>query len=119
MKTLVLGASEKPDRYSNKAIVSLLRHGFEAVPLGIREGTIEGLPVRIGMPELEGIDTVTVYLAPQRQAQYADYILSLKPRRVIFPPGAENPALQQSLSQAGIEVQEACPLVMLSAGMWQ
>ncbi|MFT7588434.1 MAG: putative CoA-binding protein [Limisphaerales bacterium] len=60
MRTLVIGASEKPDRYSNKAIKSLLRHGFEALPLGIRAGTIEGLTVLTGKPGLSDIDTVTL-----------------------------------------------------------
>jgi predicted CoA-binding protein len=117
-KTLVLGASGHPWRYSYKATERLLAHGHPVVLLGAREGEVLGQPVVSGHPELEGVHTVTVYLSLAHQAEYADYLLNLKPARVIFNPGAENPALQARLQAAGVEVLEACTLVMLGGGMY-
>ncbi len=115
-KTLIIGASENPARYANRAALSLLRKGHEVVLLGVKEGTIEGKPIQTGYPELSDIDTVTLYIGLRNQTTYYTYINQLKPRRVIFNPGAENPAFEQELAQAGIEPVEACTLVMLSIG---
>jgi hypothetical protein len=116
MKTVVLGASENPERYSNRAVNSLLNHGHEVVPVGIKTGVIRDVKILTGYPPVENVDTVTMYVGPANQPAWYDYILSLKPRRIIFNPGAENPELEKLATEKGIEVVEACTLVMLSIG---
>lgn len=117
-KTLVIGASEKPERYSNKAIRALLQHGHPVVALAPREGQVEGVVFETHRRPFEGIDTVTLYVGPDIQTGYVDYILSLKPRRVIFNPGTENAAFEETLRASGIEAEEACTLVLLSIGQY-
>lgn len=116
MKTVVIGASENPERYSNRAVKSLKRHGQEVVAVGIRSGSIEGTEILSGKPAISDVDTVSLYVGPANQPEWYDYILSLKPRRIIFNPGTENPAFEKTLRENGVEVQEACTLVMLSIG---
>jgi hypothetical protein len=112
--TLVLGASEKTDRYSNKAIRMLREYGFQVVAMGLREGQVLDVPI-VKQPILnQKIDTVTLYLNPHNQQPHYQYILSLQPRRIIFNPGTENPELIQLAQEKGIETLEACTLVMLS-----
>lgn len=118
MKTLVIGASEKPERYAHQAVRELVAHGEDVVAIGVREGQIGEIPIRKGQPAIEGLDTVTLYVGPSRQEDLVDYVVSLKPRRVIFNPGTENPAFAQRLRDAGIEPVEACTLVMLHTGQW-
>ena len=113
-KTVVLGASPNPQRYSFLAVNKLLRHGHEVVPIGVKEGEVGGLKIVKGTPDLEGVDTVTLYLNQQRQKQYYDYIMKLNPKRIIFNPGTENPELEQLAEEHGIEPLEACTLVLLS-----
>jgi predicted CoA-binding protein len=113
-KTLVLGASLKPYRYSHRAVKILKLNGYEVVPIGLREGEIEGIKILTGQPELENIHTVTLYMNAQRQKAVYDYILSLKPKRIIFNPGAENPELYKLATTNGIYCENACTLVMLS-----
>ena len=115
-KTLVLGATPNPARYAYLATMRLQRYGHEVIPLGIRDGNIEGLEIQKGKPAIEGVDTVTLYLNAQRQRDYYDYIFSLHPRRIIFNPGAENPELSRLAKEKGIETVEGCTLVMLSIG---
>ena len=86
-KTLVLGASTKPDRYGNIATRRLILYNHEVVPVGNREGEIDGIKILLGKPEVEGIDTITLYLNPKRQVEFYDYIIGLKPKRIIFNPG--------------------------------
>lgn len=117
-KTLVIGATEKSGRYANLAAYSLLRHGHDIELLGLKEGQIENHPIRTGQPDLADIDTVTMYVGARNQAGLYDYIKSLKPRRVIFNPGAENPEFERQLQNEGIEPIEACTLVMLSVGTY-
>ena len=117
-KTLVLGASDNPIRYSNAAVRRLAKEGFEVVPVGVREGEISGVPIQKGQPLLEGIHTITLYLNPQRQKEYYGYVLGLQPRRIIFNPGAENPELMRLAQEKGIEVEMACTLVMLAVGQY-
>ena len=117
-KTLVLGATPNPARYAYLAVMRLRRHGHEVVPLGNRQGEIEGLSILQDRPALEGIDTVTLYLNAERQREYYDYIFSLNPRRIIFNPGAENPELRRLAEERGIETVEGCTLVMLSIGAY-
>lgn len=118
MKVLVLGASENMDRYSNKAIRRLLAGGFEVVALGNREGKVDSVEIKKGSVEFDNIHTVTLYLNPQNQKPLYDYILSLKPKRVIFNPGTENPELKLLLDKHQIQSEEACTLVMLGMGIF-
>ena len=115
-KTLVIGASENPERYANKAANRLIRQGHEVELVGLRAGSIGGNPIQTGQPNLENIDTVTLYVSPKNQTGFYDYIQKLKPRRVIFNPGTENPAFERQLQQEGIQPIEACTLVMLAVG---
>jgi predicted CoA-binding protein len=115
-KTVVIGASTNPERYSYKATERLTAHGHEVVPVGLKEGEIHGLQIIKGMPAVEGTHTVTMYVGPQNQASYYDYIMGLNPKRVVFNPGTENPEFEAKLEAKGIEAIEACTLVMLSVG---
>lgn len=115
-KTLVLGATPNPDRYAYLATVKLRSYGHEVVPVGIKKGIIGDLEIVSGRPVPEAIDTVTLYLGPERQQEYYEYILSLKPKRIIFNPGTENDELAALAKANGIETVEACTLVMLSIG---
>lgn len=117
-KTVVLGATPNPARYAYLATMRLAHYGHEVAPIGIREGNIDGIEIQKGMPTLEGVDTVTLYLNAGRQREYYDYILSLKPKRIIFNPGAENPELKKLAEEKGIETVEGCTLVMLSTGIY-
>ena len=114
-KTLVLGASLKPSRYSNLAIHRLVRHDQPTVAVGLREGDVAGVAIKTEKFPFEDIDTVTLYLNAKRQEEYYEYILSLKPNRVIFNPGTENPELYRLLKENGIAFENACTLVMLSS----
>lgn len=113
--TLVIGASENPSRYSNKAIRSLRKHKHDVVGFAKREGRIEDVTIQTHFPS-NGIHTVTMYVGVKHQPEYYDQILALKPQRVIFNPGTENPELVSLLKQNGIEAEEACTLVLLSIG---
>ena len=117
-RTLVIGASENPDRYSNMAICSLRRHGHEVLAIGAREGKVEDVKIEKGKLSFDNIDTVTMYVGPQNQASYFDYIIGLNPQRVIFNPGTENPVFERSLEKSGIEVVVACTLVLLSTSQY-
>jgi predicted CoA-binding protein len=115
-RTLVIGASENPERYSNRAVLQLLSHGHPVLALGNKSGNIGNVPIDTGKPVYTDIDTVTLYLGPANQSEFYDYILSLKPKRIIFNPGTENDTFCQRAQQVGIEAIEACTLVMLSVG---
>lgn len=115
-KTLVIGASENTARYSNRAIRMLVHEKIPVVAVGLREGEVLGIKIQTGFPDVKDVDTVTLYVGPQNQHVYYDYILGLKPKRVIFNPGTENPGFQNRLTKAGIEPLEACTLIMLSIG---
>ena len=118
MKTLVVGVKPGADRYANLALGKLLEHGHEVVALGRVAGQEQGVTVQSGSPEFEDIDTITLYLNASNQAPLADYFLSLKPRRIIFNPGAENAELAARAEGEGIEAKQACTLVMLSLGQF-
>jgi predicted CoA-binding protein len=117
-KTLVVGASTDVSKYANMAIRSLLRHGQEVIALGIKKGMIENVMIETEWLDFQAIDTITLYLNPARQVEYYDYLLSLKPKRIIFNPGAENPELVHLAKAEGIETEYACTLVMLSTGQY-
>ena len=117
-KTLVIGASQNPDRYSYLAMNRLKQKGHDVVAIGTREATVNGINIEKEKKQFDNIDTVTLYLNPQRQQEYQDYILSLHPKRIIFNPGTENDELWQKAKDAGIQPIEACTLVMLSTGQF-
>lgn len=117
-KTLVIGASTNPSRYSNMAINRLLLFKKGVRALGLRKGEVNGIEIETEKVEFDDVDTVTLYIGPQNQPEYYDYVVSLRPRRVIFNPGTENIAFYQILDQAGIEHFEACTLVLLNTGQY-
>jgi uncharacterized protein len=117
-KTLVLGASENPGRYSNMAVKKLLAHQQPVVAIGKKAGAISNVIIETGEKPFDNIDTVTLYLNPVHQKEYYDYIFSLHPKRIIFNPGAENDELAVLAEQKGIVAQEACTLVLLSTGQY-
>lgn len=117
-KTLVMGASTNPDRYSYKAIKMLGRYGHPVVAVGKKEDNLDGLKIEKEHVPFEDVDTITLYLNPMNQRQYYDYIIGLKPERVIFNPGTENPELYSLLRENGIEIEVACTLVMLSINQY-
>lgn len=112
--TVVIGASPNTDRYSYKATLSLQNHGHTVYPVGLRKGIINGLEIITDKPALKDIDTVTLYVGPDNQPYWYEYILSLKPKRIIFNPGTENPEFEKMAADKGIETEEACTLVLLS-----
>jgi len=118
-KTLVLGASPKPHRFSYKAVAELKMNNYPVVAIGYREGRILDIPIIKGKPIIDDIDTVALYLGPARQLEYFDYILHLKPNRIIFNPGTENPELKSLAHIAGIRVVESCMLIMLQTGSYE
>ena len=118
-RVAVLGASHKPERYSNQAVRMLKEYGHEVVPVTPGRAVIEDLHVVPDLGGIEGaIDTLTLYVGPERSAQLQDSILALRPGRVILNPGTESPALEQALTEAGIPWQHACTLVLLRTGQF-
>lgn len=115
-KTLIIGASINPDRYSYKAAERLLQHGHKIYLLGARVGELFNQPIVTEPLPYDDVDTVTLYVGVANQPGYYEYVLSLKPRRVIFNPGTENPAFESLLRSNGIEPVEACTLVLLATG---
>ena len=116
--TVVIGASDNEERYAYKATVSLKHHGHKVYPVGLRGGNIEGVEILTGNPAIQNVDTVTLYVGPQNQVAWQDYIFSLKPKRIIFNPGTENAAFEKAAREKGIEPIQACTLVMLSIGSY-
>lgn len=114
-RSLILGASPNPERYSYKATKSLSDRGHPVFPVGIRKGEIEGKNILIDTPVIDEIDTLTLYVGPKNQPPYYNYILDqIVPKRIIFNPGTENPELIQLAQDKGIETEIACTLVLLS-----
>ncbi len=114
--TLVIGASENPMRYSNIATKRLKSFNHEVIALGLRQGFIDDVPIITDRSLVKDIDTVTLYVGPQHQLDYIEFIVALAPRRVIFNPGTENSSFYKILRDNNIEPIEACTLVMLSTG---
>jgi predicted CoA-binding protein len=117
-KTLVLGASDNPQRYSFLAINRLRAKGHPVVAVGRKATKVADVEVGTAKEPFTGIDTVTLYLHPRNQKEYYDYILSLHPKRIVFNPGAENPELARLAEAAGIRTMEACTLVLLGTGQF-
>jgi predicted CoA-binding protein len=118
--TLVIGASENPDRYANKALKLLLSNQHTVHAFGKQKGEVSGVKIETAMENFRGadIDTVTLYLNPTNQEKYYQDIIDLKPARVIFNPGTENDVFQDMLQKADIDFEEACTLVLLHTGQY-
>ncbi|GAB3008279.1 CoA-binding protein [Niabella terrae] len=117
-KTLVMGASPNESRYSHLAVNKLRQHGHDVVAVGRRSGRIADVAIQQELPLNQDIDTITLYLNANNQQAYEADLLALQPKRIIFNPGAENPALAAKARDAGIEPLEACTLVLLSTGQY-
>ncbi len=117
MRVLVYGASENPERYAYKATSLLLEHGHEVILVGHRDGQVFGHPIH-KQKQFDPIDTVTLYVGPKNHEGLWDYLKVLNPKRVIFNPGTENQDLESELEQLGIQVEEACTLVLLHTGQF-
>ena len=114
--TIVIGASDNPEKYGYKATRSLLQHGHKVYPVGIKAGKIDGIDIITDKPNLVNIDTITLYVGAVHQESWGDYIFAIKPKRLIFNPGTENKKLFDLATSKGIECIDACTLVMLSIG---
>jgi len=117
-KTVVLGASDSPMRYSFLAVRRLKSYDHPVVAIGKKKGSVDDIQIITEHPLMNDVDTVTLYLNPMHQKQYYDYILSLHPKRIIFNPGAENAELAALAKQNGIKPMNACTLVLLSTGQY-
>jgi predicted CoA-binding protein len=117
-KTLVLGASDNPSRYSNLAIQKLRRYGHPVVAVGRKHTKVGDVPIDKEKVHHLEVDTITLYLNPDNQKEYYDYILSLNPKRIIFNPGTENQDLVKLAANKGISTLNACTLVMLSTNQY-
>ncbi|HBJ84081.1 MAG TPA: CoA-binding protein [Verrucomicrobiales bacterium] len=118
-RVVILGASDNPERYSHRALLLLRKHGHEVVPVHPKLTEIEGIAVVADLSAITGpVDTVTMYVGAAISNGLAEKLTALKPRRVIFNPGAENAALVADLEKAGIACEEACTLVLLNTGQF-
>jgi predicted CoA-binding protein len=118
-KTIVLGASTNPGRYSYLAIKMLREYGHPVIAMGSKEGIVEDVAIQTECPMIAEVDTLTLYLNPERQRQFYSYVLSIRPRRIIMNPGTENEELIKLARAHGIDVVEACTLVMLRSGQFE
>jgi predicted CoA-binding protein len=116
--TVVIGASPNPSRYSYRAVEMLKSADHPVEAVGLREGQVSGVQITKELKSFEDVDTVSLYVGPRNQEYWKDYIKELKPKRVIFNPGTENDDFQSELKKHGIEVEEACTLVLLSMGSY-
>jgi uncharacterized protein len=119
LKTVVIGASDNPERYSHRAVRMLKGHGHPVVAVGLREGKIDDIPIHTDQPQEQDVDTVSLYVGPANQQHWLAYIASLHPRRLILNPGTENTAIADWAKHNNIEAVEACTLVMLSVGTFE
>lgn len=118
-RVVIVGASDNPERYSHRAMVMLRQNGHETIPVHPKLAMIDGVPVVADIFSLSGpVDTVTMYVGPQISTGLAEALIGLKPTRIIFNPGAENPELSAKLKAAGIACEDACTLVLLSTGVF-
>jgi len=116
--TVIIGASTNPERYSYRAANKLNNAGHTFYPVGQKKGEVFGKTIQPFGTQFNNVDTITMYLNPQAQKEYYNYIFSLQPKRIVFNPGTENPELEELAKQKGIEVTEACTLVLLSTGQF-
>ena len=119
-KTVIIGATNNPSRYAYVAASMLTEYHHEIIPIGIKKGEVNGKPI-LGIHQrhsVSDVDTITLYIGPQHQPEHYDYIMSLKPKRVIFNPGTENPEFEKIIAESGAEALEACTLVLLRSGQY-
>jgi predicted CoA-binding protein len=119
-KTVIIGATPNPARYAYLAAEMLTDYNHEIVPVGIKQGSVLGKEIEDirKKPIIDNVDTVTLYIGPQHQPEWYNYILSLKPKRIIFNPGTENDEFEQLAEAQGVEALEACTLVMLRSAQY-
>lgn len=117
-KTLVIGASTNPERYSYRAVNMLVGKGHSVLAIGQKAGEVAGVKIHTKAIPVKNIDTITLYLNPARQRDYYNYIIEAKPNRVVFNPGTENPELYQLLELNDIQVEVACTLVLLATNQY-
>ncbi|BDU23599.1 CoA-binding protein [Flavobacterium sp. GSB-24] len=117
-KTLVIGASTNPERYSYRAVNMLVGKGHSVLAIGQKAGEVAGVKIQTKAIPVKNIDTITLYLNPGRQRDYYNYIIEAKPKRVVFNPGTENPELYQLLELNDIQVEVACTLVLLATNQY-
>ncbi|PXY44042.1 CoA-binding protein [Flavobacterium hydrophilum] len=117
-KTLVLGATTKPERYAFRAINMLTQKGHTVLAIGQNAGEVAGVKIHTKAIPVKNIDTVTLYLNPARQRDYYNYIIESQPKRVVFNPGTENPELYQLLELNNIKAEVACTLVLLATNQY-
>jgi predicted CoA-binding protein len=117
-KTLVIGASTNPERYSYRAVNMLVGKGHSVLAIGQKAGEVAGVKIQTKAIPVKNIDTITLYLNPSRQRDYYNYIIEAKPKRVVFNPGTENPELYQLLELNDIQVEVACTLVLLATNQY-
>ncbi len=117
-KTVVIGATSKPEKYAYKAISMLVEKGHSVLAIGQNAGEVAGIKIQTKAIPLKNIDTITLYLNPTRQRDYYNYIVESKPKRVIFNPGTENPEFYQLLELNAIQVEVACTLVLLATNQY-
>jgi len=117
-KTLILGASLDKQRYAFMAIGRLISMDFPVIGIGSKEGMIDSCRIHTSQIPIDDLHTVSVYLNVRNQEEYYDYIVNLKPKRVIFNPGAENIQFETLLTQHQIHFERACTLVLLSMGQF-
>ncbi len=118
MVTLVIGASTNPRRFSNIAIIKLLDYGHSVTAIGSAKGSVKNVEIDTEKKPFENIHTITLYVNPERQKEYYEYILALQPKRIVFNPGTENQELFKLAKDAGIQVVFDCTLVMLMNGRY-
>ncbi|CAH0999996.1 hypothetical protein LEM8419_01207 [Neolewinella maritima] len=118
MTTLILGATTNPTRYASLAAERLVSRGHRIIPVGIKQGKVQGAEILNGLPDVPEVDTVTLYVGPVHQPQYYDWLLRVAPRRIIFNPGTENAELMKLARENDIEVVAGCTLVMLAGGTY-
>ena len=117
-KTLVFGVSKKSHKYSNMVIRKLVGFGYDAVAYGLKKGEVSGININTELKLYKDIDTVTLYLNSEKQKEFYNYIISLKPKRVIFNPGTENPEFYQLLKDNNIDFEVACTLTLLATNQY-
>jgi predicted CoA-binding protein len=119
-KTVIIGATTNPSRYAYLAAGMLTEYHHEIIPIGIKKGEVFGQPILdiAQRPSVSDVDTVTLYIGPQHQPEHYDYILGLKPKRVIFNPGTENYVFEKMIEESGAEALEACTLVLLRSNQY-
>lgn len=117
-RTLIIGATPNSSRYAYLAAHKLTAHGHQIVNIGIKKGEVAGVEIEPKGKIYTDIDTITLYIGLSHQPEYYNYIIKTKPKRVIFNPGTENPEFEAELERNGIEVEEACTLVLLSTNQY-